>query len=63
VTDKRLFEGIPLAPNAQYTGWLAFSAPRIDDGKRAWSLTVAPALRDGANAPFDVTLAIVPQSS
>jgi hypothetical protein len=49
MTDKRrLFEGIPLAPNAQYTGWLAFSAPRIDDVKRAWSLTVAPALRDGS---------------
>ncbi len=61
ITDKRLFEGIPLAPNAQYTGWLAFSATRLDGQKRAWSLTVAPALRDGAEAPFDVTIPVVPQ--
>jgi hypothetical protein len=61
ITDKRLFEGIPLAPNAQYTGWLAFSATRLDSHKRAWSLTVAPALRDGSDAPFDVTIPVVPQ--
>lgn len=60
VTDKHLFEGLPLAPNAQYTGSLAFSAGRIGDAKRTWSLTVAPALREGADAPFDVTIAIAP---
>lgn len=61
ITDKQLFEGVPLAPNAQYTGWLAFSAVRLDKVQRRWSLTVAPALREGSNAPFDVTVAIVPQ--
>ena len=35
VTDKPLFEGVPLAPNAQYTGSLAFTAPRLGDVKRS----------------------------
>jgi len=61
VTDKRLYEGIPLAPNSRYTGSLAFTAPRLGDVKRSWSLTVAPALRDGGDAPFDVTVPIAPQ--
>jgi hypothetical protein len=61
VTDKRLYEGVPLAPNSRYTGSLAFTAPRLGDVKRSWSLTVAPALRDGADAPFDVTVPIAPQ--
>jgi hypothetical protein len=62
VTDKLLYQGIPLAPNARYTGSLAFTAPRLDDGaKRSWSLTVAPALREGADAPFDVTVPIAPR--
>ncbi|MEO7039447.1 MAG: hypothetical protein ABI186_05380 [Candidatus Elarobacter sp.] len=58
ITDKRLYEGVPLAPNAQYTGSLAFSAPRLTGTDRAWSLTVAPALREGGNAPFEVTIPI-----
>ena len=60
ITDKHLFEGVPLAPDAQYTGSLAFAAPRLSAGKRAWSLTVAPALREGGDAPFDLTVPIVP---
>ncbi len=60
VTDKPLFQGVPLAPNAQYTGSLAFTATRLGDVKRTWSLTVAPALRDGADEPFDVTVPIAP---
>ncbi|MBV9440173.1 MAG: hypothetical protein JOZ24_09305 [Candidatus Eremiobacteraeota bacterium] len=60
VTDKRLFEGIPLAPSSQYTGAMAFVAQRFGDVKRRWSLTVAPALRDGADAPFEVTITIPP---
>jgi len=60
ITDKQLFEGVPLAPDARYTGSLAFSAPRLGDVPRSWSLTVAPALRDGADQPFDVTVAIAP---
>jgi len=62
VTDKHLFEGVPLPPNGQYTGSLAFTATRLNDVKRGWSLTIAPALRDGADAPFDVTIPIAPQS-
>jgi hypothetical protein len=61
VTDKHLFEGVPLAPNARYTGSLAFSAPRLDEAKRAWSVTLAPSLREGADAPFDVTIPIAPR--
>ncbi|MBV8368866.1 MAG: hypothetical protein JO036_08000 [Candidatus Eremiobacteraeota bacterium] len=61
VTDKRLYQGVRLAPNSQYTGSLAFEAPRFGDLKRSWSLTVAPQLRDGADLPFDVTVLIAPQ--
>ncbi len=61
ITDRRLFEGIPLPPRAEYTGSIAFSAPRFGDVKRAWTLTVAPALREGSDAPFDVTIPIEPQ--
>ena len=60
ITDKPLFQGVPLAPNSQYTGSLAFTAPRLGDVKRSLSLTVAPALREGADAPFDVTVPIAP---
>jgi hypothetical protein len=61
ITDKQLFQGVPLAPNAQYTGSLAFAAPRIGTGKRSWSLTIAPALREGGDVPFDLTVAIAPR--
>lgn len=61
VTDKRLYEGIPLAPNARYTGSIAFTTPRFGAVPRSWTLTVAPALREGADAPFDVTIPIAPQ--
>ena len=61
ITDRRLFEGIPLPPGAEYTGSIAFSAPRFGNVKRAWTLTVAPALREGSDAPFDVTIPIEPQ--
>ena len=62
VTDKRLFQGIPLAPNSRYTGSLAFSSARLGDLKRNWSLTLAPALRDGADEPFELTIPIAPRS-
>jgi len=62
VTDKPLFQGVPLAPNSQYTGSLAFTASRLGDVKRSWSLTVAPALREGADEPFDVTVPIAPST-
>ncbi|HTD37057.1 MAG TPA: hypothetical protein VK669_06070 [Candidatus Limnocylindrales bacterium] len=62
ITDKRLYQGIPLAPNSQYTGSMAFAAPRLGDVKRAWTLTVAPALREGGDAPFELTVPIVPRA-
>jgi hypothetical protein len=63
ITDRRLFEGIPLPPGAEYTGSMAFSAPRFGDVKRSWTLTLAPSLREGTDAPFDVTIPIEPQGS
>jgi hypothetical protein len=60
-TDKHLYEGVPLAPNAQYTGSLAFTAARLDDTNRTFTLDLAPSLREGADAPFDVTVAITPR--
>jgi len=62
ITDKPLFQGVRLAPNSQYTGSLAFTAPRLGDVKRTWSLTLAPALRDGADEPFDATVPIAPST-
>jgi hypothetical protein len=56
VTDKQLFEGVPLAPNARYTGALAFTAQRITNRKLRWALTIAPALREDADLPFDLTV-------
>jgi hypothetical protein len=60
VTDRRLYEGIRLAPNSRYTGSLAFSAARLGDVKRVWSLTLAPALREAADEPFELTVQIAP---
>jgi hypothetical protein len=51
-TDRRLFLGVHLAADAQITGVLSFASPRLDDRERRFTLTVAPNLRDGANAPF-----------
>jgi hypothetical protein len=52
LTDKILFEGLRLAPNAQYTGMLAFECQPLDDSARSFALTIAPLLIDGADAPF-----------
>lgn len=60
VTDKRLYEGLRLAPNSRYTGSLAFGAARLGDVKRSWSLTLAPGLREGADEPFELTIQIAP---
>jgi hypothetical protein len=58
ITDKRLYVGVRLAPNSEYSGSIAFTAPRLGAAKRVWTLTVAPALRDGADAPFELTIPI-----
>ena len=51
-TDRRLALGVRLAADAQVTGVLSFAAPRLDDRAQRFTLTVAPNLRDGADAPF-----------
>jgi hypothetical protein len=51
-TDRQLFLGVRLAANAQITGVLSFAAPRLDDAARRYTLTVAPNVRDGGDAPF-----------
>jgi hypothetical protein len=61
ITDKRLYQGVRLAPNSQYTGSLAFGAGRLGELTRYWTLSVAPALRDGADAPFEVAVPIAPR--
>lgn len=57
LTDRRLFLGLRLAPNARYTGQIDFLTPgRLDDRARSFSLTVAPALPEGADQPEEFAL-------
>jgi hypothetical protein len=55
LTDKTLYTGLRLAPNAQYTGLMTFLTPDRFTPK-SLSLTFAPALDDGADAPFEIPL-------
>jgi len=55
LTDKTLFTGLRLAPSAQYTGKMVFATPDRFTPKRL-TLTVAPVLTDGADAPFAIDL-------
>ena len=57
LTSRRLFEGIRLAPNSRYTGFMDFETPRLDDRPRHFTLRIEPALHDGATRPFAVTVA------
>ena len=52
LTDKVLFEGALLAPNAEYTGALTFESQPLERAPQSFSLTVGPALQSGADAPF-----------
>jgi len=52
LTDKTLFEGLRLAPDAQYTGTIAFACEPLRDAPTQLSLTLAPLLIDGGDAPF-----------
>ena len=54
LTDRELFLGLRLAPSAEYTGAINFELPSGAAPPASFSLTVAPALRDGADAPFNV---------
>jgi hypothetical protein len=57
LTDRRLFLGLRLAPNARYTGQIDFLTPgRLDDRARSYDLTVAPALPEGADEPIEFVL-------
>jgi hypothetical protein len=58
-TDRQLFLGVRLAANAQVTGVLSFASPRLDDRARRFTLTVAPNLREGGDAPFSIDVANV----
>jgi hypothetical protein len=58
LTDKSLYMGMRLARSAQYSGTLNFYLPPGATPKHL-QLTVAPNLRDGGDAPFDVALPVV----
>jgi hypothetical protein len=57
LTDRNLRLGLRLPGDAQYTGALTFFTPNRFTPKTL-TLTVAPQLRDGADAPFEVDLPI-----
>lgn len=56
LTDRELFLGLRLASDAQYTGEINFELPDGSAKPKSFELSVAPALRDGADAPFDVDI-------
>ena len=56
LTDKAFFEGVRLPENGQYTGFLSFETPQLGDMRRSYTLTLAPLLRDGADAPVSIDI-------
>ncbi len=60
LTDRQLFIGLRLAPNAQYSGALQFETPVLDDRAHALSLTIAPFLRDASDAPGEISFSAIP---
>lgn len=61
LTDRRLFEGLRLGGGHEYTGVLGFSRPAgAATTPKRLDLTIAPALRDGADQPFALTVAVAP---
>lgn len=56
LTDRELFLGLRLAANAQYTGALNFEMSEGATDPKSFDLTIAPALRDGAEGPFTVDI-------
>lgn len=55
LTDRALFEGLRLPPSGRYTGALTFFTSDRFQPKRL-GITIAPALLDGADAPFELKL-------
>ncbi len=59
LTDATLYKGLLLPPSAQYTGEITFfTADRFRP--KYLRITFAPALVDGADAPFEWTLPVLP---
>jgi hypothetical protein len=57
LTDRTLFEGLRLPPNARYTGMIAFACDPLTTVPPGFSLTIGPLLFDGADAPFSIDVA------
>jgi len=57
LTDKTLFTGLRLPSSGQYTGGMSFLTQSRFRPK-ALTLTIAPALFDGADAPFEFDLPV-----
>jgi hypothetical protein len=56
LTDKTLYMGLRLPSSAEYTGFITFATPdRFRP--RSLRLSLAPALADGADAPFSLDFA------
>jgi hypothetical protein len=55
LTDKTLYTGLRLPSSGQYTGFLTFATPDRFTPLHV-RLTIAPALADGADAPFSIDL-------
>lgn len=55
LTDANLYTGVRLAPSGRYTGFLTFLTPDRFTPKTV-TLTLAPLLADGADAPFSLDL-------
>lgn len=62
LTDKAFFEGLRLAPNAQYTGMLAFTCVPLSNERRTFALTFAPVLAAGADVPFSIVVPAIAES-
>ncbi len=56
LTDAQLYLGLRLPSSARYTGFVTFATPERFT-PRSLQLTLAPALADGGNEPFDLSFA------
>jgi hypothetical protein len=55
LTDKTLYTGLRLPPSGEYTGLMTFLTP-ARFAPASLTLTIAPALFDRADAPFEIPL-------
>lgn len=56
LTDRQLFEGIRLYPGHQAVGFMNMALPSRNDVDMKATFVFAPAIEDGARAPFAVTV-------